>query len=114
QGSPVPFNPSIISIAEDVRGLPGIKRGKDYHYQARQLMESSPMKVSFPKEIYTQKLGGIDFDIMETTVPIRGIIVKQKYYETVMKGYALGFIVSFTTDEEAASLQKVLDTIVFN
>ena len=113
QGSAVTFNPSILAIAENVRQLPGIKRGKDYHFHARKLLESSQMEISFPKDIYTQQLGGIDFDVMEMEVSIRGIVVKQKYYATIMKGYALSIIVSFTTDEEQASLQKILDAVIF-
>jgi hypothetical protein len=58
-------------------------------------------------------LGGVDFDVMEMEMSVRGIVVKQKYYATIMKGYALCFIVSFTTDEEQASLQKILDTATF-
>jgi hypothetical protein len=113
QGSPVTFNPSILSIAENVRQLPGIKRGKDYHFQARKVLESGQMQMSFPKEIYTQQLGGVDFDVMETEMHIRRLVVKQKYYATIMKGYALTLVVSFTTDEELASLQKVLDAMTF-
>ena len=113
QGSPVTFNPSILSIAENVRQWPGMKSGKDYHFQARKLLESSQVEMSFPKDIYTQQLGGIDFDVMETEMHVRGLVVKQKYYATIMKGYALTLVVSFTTDEELASLKKVLDAMTF-
>jgi hypothetical protein len=44
---------------------------------------------------------------------IRTTTVKQKYYAAILKGYALCFIVSFTTDEEESSLQKILDTATF-
>jgi hypothetical protein len=113
QGSPVTFNPSILSLAENVHQLPGIKRGKDYHFHARKVLESGQMQISFPKDIYTQQLGGVDFDVMETEMSVRGMVIKQKYYATIMKGYALCFIQSFTTNEEEASLQKVLDTVTF-
>jgi hypothetical protein len=71
------------------------------------------MQVSFPKDIYTERLGGVDFDVMDLELSIRGITVKQKYYMTIMKGYALGFIVSFTNDEEESSDQKILNTVTF-
>jgi hypothetical protein len=114
KGSPVPYNPSIISLAENVRDLPGIKRGSDYHFHAKQLLQSGSLDVSFPKDIYTQSLGGIDFDIMEAEIHVRGIVVRQKYYATIMKGYAVSIIISFTTDEDEASLQKIVDTLKFN
>jgi hypothetical protein len=114
KGSPVSYNPSILALAEDVRDFPGIKRGSDYHFHAKQLMQSGSLDVSFPKDIYTQSLGGIDFDIMEVEIHVRGIVVRQKYYATIMKGYAVNIIISFTTDEDEASLQKIIDTLKFN
>jgi hypothetical protein len=113
QGSPVTFNPSILALAENVRQLPGIKSGKDYHFHVRKTLESSQMKMSFPKDIYTQQLGGINFDVMETEMSVQGTVVKQKYYSAITKGYALCLIESFTTDEEQASLQKILDAVTF-
>jgi hypothetical protein len=113
QGSPVTSNPSILALAENVSQFPGIKRGKDYHFHSRQALEASRLEVSFPKDIYTQQLGGVDFDVMETEMSIRGMVIKQKYYAAIMKGYALCFIVSFNTDDEQAALQKILDTMTF-
>jgi hypothetical protein len=112
-GTPVTFNPSVMALAEKVSQLPGIKRGKDYLFFVRQTLESGQMQVSFPKDIYTERLGGVDFDVMDLELSIRGITVKQKYYMTIMKGYALGFIVSFTNDEEESSDQKILNTVTF-
>jgi hypothetical protein len=112
-GSPVTFNPSILSMAEDVRALPGIKRGQDYLFHAKQFMQSGQMNIIFPKDFYPQKVGGRDFDVMESEMALRGMVVKQRYYSAIMKGYALGFIISFTTDDQEASLQKVLDTVTF-
>jgi hypothetical protein len=103
-----------MSLAENVQDLPGIKRGSDYHFHAKQLMQSGALDISFPKDIYTQSLGGIDFDIMEAEIHVRGIVVRQKYYATIMKGYAVSIIISFTTDEDEASLQKIVDTLKFN
>src|SRR5436190_15500005 len=37
-GTPVAFNPSITSVAERVRDLPGIKQGKDYLFHAKKLL----------------------------------------------------------------------------
>jgi len=113
-GSPVASNPSIMSVAEMVRELPGIKRGKDYHFQARKMLEAGQIQVSFPKDYYSERLGGVEFDVMELEMSMLGKVIKQKYYAAIMKGYALCFIVSFTNDDEAASLQRILDSITFN
>ena len=113
-GSPVAYNPSIMAMAEIVRELPGIKRGKDYLFQARQVLEAGQIQVSFPKDYYSERLGGIEFDVMELEISVRGKTIKQKYYATIQKGYALCFIVSFTNDDEAASLQRILNSITYN
>jgi len=113
-GSPVAYNPSIMALAEIVRELPGIKRGKDYLFQARQVLEAGQIQVSFPKDYYSERLGGMEFDVMESEISVRGKTIKQKYYATILKGYALCFIVSFTSDDEAASLQSILNSITFN
>jgi len=114
KGAPVSYNSSIAAVAENVRDLPGIKRGSDYHFHTKQLLQSSSLDLSFPKDIYTQSLGGVDFDVMEVEIHVRGITVRQKYYAAVMKGYAVSIIISFTTSEDEASLQKILDTVKFN
>jgi hypothetical protein len=112
-GSPVPFNPSVISVAERIRGLPGVTRGKDYHYHARKLLETSQMRVTFPKEITTEKLGGTDFDVMYVNMSVGPRSVSQKYYTTIMKGYALSFIVSYNTPEDEAKLATILQGMSF-
>jgi len=112
-GTPVAFNPSIMSMAEKVSQLPGIKRGKDYLFFVRRTLESGQMQISFPKDIYTERLDGVDFDVMYLEFSIRGTMVKEKYYMTIMKDYAVGFIVSFTNDEEESSDQKILNTVTF-
>lgn len=112
-GSPVTNNPAIMAVAEKVSQLPGIKRGKDYLFHVRQMLESGQMQVSFPKDVYTQQLGGDDFDVLDLALHIHGITINEKYYAIVMKDYALSFIVMFRGDEEDQVQQKILDSIVF-
>ena len=113
-GSPVSFNPSIIVLAERVRDLPGIQRGKDYLFQARKILEAGQMKFSFPREVYSEQLGGVEFDVMDIEMVVPGTTVKQKYYSTIKKGYALCFIMSFTTEGERALVRKIFDTVAFH
>jgi hypothetical protein len=55
----------------------------------------------------------VDFDVMDAEMHIKGKDVKQKYYAAVIKGYAVSLIISFTTDEEEAALQKIVDQVAF-
>ena len=113
-GSPVDFNPSVLSVAENVRHAPGVKTGKDYHFHAKKVLEAGALDISFPRDIYTEKVGGVDFDVMEAQIHARGIVVKQKYYATIMKGYALCLVTSFVSDEQDASLKKILSGVTFD
>lgn len=112
-GSPVSSNPSIMCVAELVREIPGIKKGADYLFHAKRVLESGPLQVTFPKEISTESIGGQEFDVMHMEMPYAGRTIQQKYYAAIMKGYALAFIVSFTTDEEEAALENILKTAAF-
>ena len=112
-GTPVPYNPNIMCLAERVSHMPGIKRGKDYHFHSKRLLESSQMEVSFPKEASTEELGGHNFDVMYVEAPIAGMTIRQKHYAAIMKGYALVFIVSFTNGEEESTLDNVLSSVTF-
>ncbi len=113
-GAPVTYNPNIICVAEKVRNMPGIKAGKDYLFHTRQMLESGQLEYSFPKEIYTEQLGGIDFDILCADVAIAQMTVHQRIYAAIIKGYALMFTVSFTNDEEESFLQEILESVTFN
>jgi len=113
-GSPVPFNPNFVGVAEKVGHMPGIKRGKDYQYQMKKLMEMGQIKMNFAEETTTEKLGGVDFDVLSVTLPLGRTSVRQKYYTTIMKGYALSFVVTFSTDEEEGMLAKIMQGMTFN
>jgi hypothetical protein len=113
-GAPVPFNPSVQCIAERVRHMPGIERGKDYQFHAKKLLQAGQMKFTFPKDTTTETLGGASFDVMYMELSLPTVTVRQKYYTTIMNGYALTFIVSFSTEEEETVLLEVLKTVSFN
>jgi len=112
-GSPVPFNPNLICMAERVRHMPGIKRGKDYHFHTRKLLGSS-LNVKFPKEIYTETFGGVEFDVLYSETNFGTILAKQKQYAAIIKGYALIIVTTFADDDQDAALNKILKTLDFN
>ena len=110
-GTPVPYNPAIACVAERVRQMPGIKRGKAYLFHARKLLEAGQLSVSFPSEISAESVGGRDFDVMPVDMSMAGMTIRQKYYPTILKGYALSFVLCFTTDEDESALQDILKTV---
>lgn len=112
-GSAVSFNPSLACTAEKVGHLPGIKKGSDYLYHAKQLIEMGQMKFVFTNDIYSQKIGGIDFDVQDLEISFGTLKVQQKYYAAIMKGYALGFVMSSTTKSEEETINQILASVEF-
>ncbi|MGD8613813.1 MAG: hypothetical protein PVJ44_10950 [Desulfobacterales bacterium] len=113
-GAAVATNPGIMLIAEKVTHAPGIKRGSDYHYHAKKLMKLSRMKVSYPKEIYEKTIDGVTFDIMETEITMGpGVVIRQRQYATIMKGYALMMALTYQDESGLNQLEKIVATLTF-
>jgi len=114
-GSAVSTNPGIMLIAEKVNQAPGIKRGSDYHYQAKKLMKLSRMQVSYPQEIYEIIIDGVSFDVMETELTLGpGVQIRQRQYATIMNGYALLVALTYQDEYGLDQLERIVETITFN
>ena len=111
-GTPVPFNPSIACVADRISHMPGIKSGKDYHFHTRRVLEAGQIKVSFPKEVSSENLGGKSFDVMHVEMSLN-VTVRQKYYAAIIRGYAFVCIASFTTPDDERELNAILGTSTF-
>jgi len=112
-GSPVDFNPSFMCVVERIPGLPGIKKGSDYLFHVRKALSSAKLQPTFEKDIYDAPVGGLEFGILETAVVIGKTTVRQKYYTTILKGYALSFISSYASDEELQTQNEITQSIKF-
>ena len=111
-GPPVPYNPTITCVAEGVSHLPGIKTGGDYLFHAKRLLEAGQMKFTFPREVYTETLAGVEFHVLTAELALLPTnLMKQEYFATIRKGYTLLLIISYSTEEEKAQVRDILDTL---
>jgi hypothetical protein len=102
-------------IAEKVKHMPGIKRGSDYHFQAKKLMKLSRINVTYPEEIYETNIDGVSFDVMETEITMGpGIVIRQRQYATIMNGYALLMALTYQDESELSRLEEIVKTITFS
>lgn len=113
QGAPVDFNPSLVAVAERVSGMPGIKRGSDYLFHSKKLLQSGQLKVDFSVENYSVELSGVSFDVMPITMDFSGVLVSQEYYASRFKDYVLAFVVTYSNESELAELNSYLKTLSF-
>lgn len=113
-GAPVDFNPSIMCVAERLESMPGIKKGEDYLFHVKKLLNSTSIAYEFPQDIYTKTIDGIDFDVLTTQINVGVFTVEQSYCVTIMKGYALGMVVSYATEAEKSEMLTTLEAAEFN
>jgi hypothetical protein len=114
RGAAVDYNPSFTLVAENIRDFPGIKTGSDYLFQARRLLEQSQVKYDYlDKEFSKEAIGGIEFYKMNAEIVYLGIGIKQIYYATILKGFSLIAIVTFTTDEQKADVMAAINSMKF-
>jgi hypothetical protein len=113
-GAPVDSNPNINTLAERIHLAPGIKKGTDYLFHTRKFMEGSAMKFTFPSETQAITIGGREFGVMEVEMNMGPARLKQKHYATVLKGYALQFVITYTKEEELPILEQVIHSSKFD
>lgn len=113
-GSPVQFNPGFVCIVERVSHLPGIKKGGDYLFHVRKGLSASKLQITFDKDIYDEVIGGATFGVLEAKMGFGNKLVSQKYYSTIRKGYALSFIIAFTSDEELKAQNEIIKSVRFD
>jgi hypothetical protein len=112
-GTPVAFNPNLGCLAERMADLPGIKTGKDYHFHTRRLLEGGQLRVSFPKEIWSVSLGGKSFDVMYVEISVGRLTVQQKHYASLVRGYAIVCVASYTTPADEAEQDVIMGSVTF-
>ncbi|CAL2079110.1 hypothetical protein [Tenacibaculum sp. 190524A02b] len=110
-GAAVEYNPSFMLVAENTKNFPGIKNGKDYLFHAKKALLQSQMSYSFEKEVFEKEIGRSSFHVMEVKFDYMGKIIIQEYISTVIKGFSLSFIISYTTEEEKNELYEVINNI---
>ncbi|RCX09991.1 hypothetical protein DFR58_13135 [Anaerobacterium chartisolvens] len=106
-------NPSFICNSENLSFLQNVKTGKDYLESAKTLLIDSQLPYIFEKDIYTEKLGEKDFDVMEAYIQSGSTKVTQRYYSAIIKDYALNFIVTYFDDTSKAEVDNILKTVSF-
>lgn len=111
-GTPTYFNQNITGIAENIKLYAGgIKEGRDYFFHLKQAMNLGRITMSFADSIGTYTIGGREFDVLGASMDVGTRSIGQKYYCTIINGFAVVFILSFGNPEQEADLIKLLGTI---
>jgi hypothetical protein len=112
-GAPVAFNPSLAAIAERVDHEPSIHSGADYLVHVKEVLNASAVQYTFPGEIYKTDLGGLQVDVLATSVKFAGAEIHQNYYAVKIKDYVLSLVGSYSNLQESRELKKALSSVKF-
>lgn len=107
------FNSSILCICENLifRGS-SIKSGADHLEEVQKYLEGTNILISF-SSITSEALGSKKFDVYRTKTTYDIGVVNQKMYSSVIDGYVLTFIITFSSEQELSELESILNTITF-
>lgn len=111
-GAAVESNPSFMAIAENTKSSPGIKTGEDYLFHTKKLLAQSQIQYSFEKDVYEKTIGDRTFHVLEGKIQMaNGGTMTQEYIVTVMNGFSLTFVATYTNEDEKGELYKIIDSI---
>ena len=115
KGTNTEFNPSLLMTAENIKSFPNIKTGNDYLTSTRAFLVKSEFKYDQIDSVFAKEnVNGSEFYRMHTAVDYSGIHIQQDYYSAVVNGFCLSVIISYSSDEQKASMDKFLGTLKFN
>ncbi|KNY29664.1 hypothetical protein [Pseudobacteroides cellulosolvens] len=108
-------NGNFMIMAEKLSFLQGINKGSQYLEHVKKGLQDvkAQMPYKLDKPIYSEKIGGKEFAVLDAVMESEQLKLTQKYYAYVMKGYALVFIGTSTNDENAKIIQGMLDSMKF-
>jgi len=110
-GTSTQFNPSFLSLAENVKNFPDLADGGDYLSHTKNLLQQSQVTYTYDKDIYPITIDGVEFHAMELSVEVMGNKITQEYMCTLKNDFALAFVISHSNDEERAELHEILSQI---
>lgn len=109
----VAYNPSLSIVAEKTTMFPNIKRGSHYLKEVQKILNKTAVNCAFNMIDKEFIIGKQHFDVMDISMDYLGLVITQRYYTTVKKGFSLSIIMSYTTEEQKVKLQRMIDSIVF-
>lgn len=111
-GANATFNPLLLVVAEKLPAGAPAMTDSEYSSALKRAFHYSQVPVTIEKDIYLESIGGTSFSVISTSIDFKGVIVRQKYYAHVKKGYALGFILSFQTEDQLKAQEGILRSVV--
>jgi len=109
------FNPSLQCDAEKLGMLSGVSTSSDYIANFRKLISEGQGQLKYTlSDNYTESIGGVNFTALDAQATMGQISLHQKLCVSVVKGYALSFIMTYSSEDDLATLNYVLKSVSFS
>jgi hypothetical protein len=107
------MNSSFSCVSEQLPPAAQVNTGRDYLTEMSRLFKSSTIPVTVEGGLRTEKLGGVEFDVLDISFQSPNGKIPQRYYAVVSKGYALVFIVTLFNEADRKTTDEILGSIKF-
>ena len=111
-GAAVEFNPNLVLMAERVSHVPGIKSGADLLFHTTKVLLASQLDYEVTKSPYSTQLGDRKWDRADFIFSVAQMTIRQGFISTKHHDFVVTMILSATTSEQMAALERVASLIV--
>ncbi len=109
----VGFFTNLSVIAENLKGSDRVKNGTDYLMLTRKALDNTGIKREYPdKATAVETINGIEFSTMRVNTVEPDLTFSQKFYTTIINGYALTFIETYNNEIQHAELNTIMQTLI--
>jgi len=109
------FNPSLVIVAENLKGNHNIRKANDYLLLTRKTLEQENIKREYPEKTFQEKnISGTDFSVMKVILDDKKMAFSQNYYVRIVNNFALTFIITYITEDQRLILEQSINTLRFN
>ena len=110
-GTPGKPNPNVSMIIENLNMFPGISSAEDYLMAMEDTLKLSNKNISFGGAPVIVEMGGVEFWMRETSIPMGGLNIRQKIHARMIDGYVLLIGVTTISEEDEETVSAVTGSI---
>lgn len=113
-GTSTTFNPNFELAMSNISQFLWIKCAEDYLTASKLALTQTQVKFTFPKDIYTENVGGVDFSVLEMQMNVGGLTVNQKIYASLKGDNVVSFTLTYSTEDQLTELNQILSSVQFS
>lgn len=113
-GAAVPSNPLLHVVAERLSPASNVASAHDVLLHVGDALAASRVPYRTLGSARAAEIGGQSFARQDAEILLPGRTLRQTYYATLARGYALTFSLSYTSQDELDALMRVISSVRFD